>query len=444
MNGGPTLINGPGGAGKSTAALSYALKNFKKSEILFVVPQHEQCKKPKSDGYEAITFHKFAAQNQDGSRSWRTPYNYAKKYKLVIFDEAFSLSLMQLTYLDKIFRVEAKLKEEGKPYVQFVAAGDEFQIGPIHDQGIDCQRRKEYLTSEGLFHRTLRLTVYKRVCEEDRAEFTRLAEFIKDGRNKMGSIRRFLRRELPSAFIQLEDLRRRRIMVGLSFLNDSRDTLNALVHSYFPHSLHQAHHAVDLGHGITYHFHGELVYKVPEGAEKEAEEEIEEAKVEDEEFTPPLPRFTQNGTYKIETMSQDCYTLKDKGGSGDELSVPTSRIISHFSLPYVRTVHSAQGDAIKEPFFIVDINKGFTREWLYTAFTRLVRLKDLYFLDEDLKLDNELQAAAKMISGYKLQDKLNAAKGRIPLPRQDEYHNPEQCSSRSNANASAPVERTCA
>ena len=57
---------------------------------------------------------------------------------------------------------------------------------------------------------------------------------------------------------------------------------------------------------------------------------------------------------------------------------------------YCRTCHSAQGATITEPITIFDWNHFHaSREWLWTAITRAVKLDDVYFyvsdVDEDLE-----------------------------------------------------------
>jgi hypothetical protein len=338
------------------------------------------------------------------------------KYKLVIFDEVFLLPLHHLTYLRSIMK-----QHEG---VIFLATGDENQLDPVQEQvSLDPCRRYEYLTHCSMFPHVLKLRVNKRVHAADRAVMAHLTSFILDEHNSIGDIKAEIRRLCAGRIItDLEELRSRNICKGFSYLNDSRELLNNAIHGYFRHSQEKAANAHRLSNGTTYHTNGLLICKdAPSSLDHKA---------------------YRNFTYRIVGMSKTHFTLEEIEDEGkSRFQVPVHLVQTHFALPYCNTVHSSQGSDVDEDFFIADWTfKHADRRWLYTAITRLRSFQHLHILDVDLlalcKANKDLQmmsAATSMLRGYKDQDRVLVAKGKVARPQEEEYPSPHEIVAQFNA-----------
>ena len=132
-------------------------------------------------------------------------------------------------------------------------------------------------------------------------------------------------------------------------------------------------------------------------------------------------KLCPNYLYKVVMMNNKQFTLEDVLDKTEyEVNVP--QILKNFSLPYVNTVHAAQGDKIAENFVIADWKCEFVDlKWLYTALTRCTRLDQVFFLKQNLYDVNINTVITDMIAGYKMQDKAKDKAGKTLFHGNDDY-----------------------
>jgi hypothetical protein len=229
--------------------------------------------------------------------------------------------------------------------------------------------------------------VNKRLGSE--ADRVRLAIIKEDIFSKRYTPEEIVRKHFGTAIInKLDDLKANNIQRGVSFFDASALTVNNTIHTFYTHLRRKIDQVKTLENGITYYFGGRLTCR--------------------ESLTLQNKKLHPNYNYKIIGMTKKHFTLQDELYDSLTFEVSHQQIVANFFLPYVNTVHSTQGHAIKEKFVITDWHDNLRMidmQWLYTAITRCKRLSDVYFLEERLSKFNVDTIIVKMIAGYKYQDK---------------------------------------
>jgi hypothetical protein len=171
-------------------------------------------------------------------------------------------------------------------------------------------------------------------------------------------------------------------------------TLNTCIHKHYPHHQHNINQVKTLENGITYYDRSEIICKkqLKIVGESKSGEKVS-------------GKLHPNYLYKIVGQTNKVFTLEDTLDF-TRFKVSHQSIATNFILPYVNTVHSAQGDCIGEKFVIADWKAWCVDlEWLYTAITRCKKLSDIYFLEQTLTTINIDTVINDMIAGYIYQDK---------------------------------------
>jgi hypothetical protein len=291
---------------------------------------------------------------------------------------------------DKLIKISKY--EEAHPELEFHGTGDPMQLEAINDT-IGNQQKLDYVTGPKLFPNIINLKINKRLkTEEDRQNMNEIIHDMKHAVTN-GDLHKVVRKHFGDKIVSsLHDLRAKGIMRAVSLFNASNRTLNGVIHQYFPHDMAQERRK--LQNDVSYYQGSMLICK--------------------ESLPLPEGKMHPNYVYTIKAFVTDAdgmtenIILQDMLNDNLVYNVSPTRICSSFSLPYCNTVHSAQGDAINEPFVIADWacdHSILTVNWLYTAISRCERIEDVWFLDYNMLHINKAKAAADMVCGYRWQDK---------------------------------------
>lgn len=254
-------------------------------------------------------------------------------------------------------------------------------------------------TSEGASWtwKRMELTENKRIRIDDRAKLSEIQDAIFKSRTHE-DLEKVIRTYFGNKMIGMKQFKDLGIERGTAYFRMSARTLNNKIH-------------VNVDHGDRKYVVFDDGIKYYEGEELTCKKSFK-AKGVLGDATPQHIKFETNYTYLIAGVEEDGLVLVDVDQEvGLEgywtCKVPADKIIAYFTLPYVNTVHSTQGDDLPTPYVIADwMCKGFvTKQWLYSAITRCVKLDDIYFLDRSLYDLNMLTEAAHMIANYRAQDR---------------------------------------
>ena len=155
----------PPGCGKSHAALSiYALPTFGVDQVLVVTPYNAQArnirreyKQRSNEQVKAITYHRWAGENIDGTQS-KTPYGMTG-IKCLVFDE---IMLLQYEKLIKIWKFMA-----AHPEITCIATGDPKQLPAINDT-ITPSKKARILVHDEIFPNVIKLNINERIRADQR------------------------------------------------------------------------------------------------------------------------------------------------------------------------------------------------------------------------------------------------------------------------------------
>ena len=269
-----------------------------------------------------------------------------------------------------------------------------------------------------MFPHIVVLRTNKRILESDRPMLKAIKADIESNQMTVEAIvkKYFANRIIDS----LDDLKPNKIFRGVSFFDSSSRSINRTIHEYFPHNQKMVKKVKTLENEITHYFHSHLICKRSMrlvGAKASKTTKGTKAT----KGIPIKGKLCPNYVYKVLKMTNKKFTIMDVLDKTQyEINIP--QILKNFSLPYVNTVHAAQGDKIAENFVIADWKCEFVDlKWLYTALTRCTRLDQVFFLKQNL-YDVNINT---MIAGYKMQDKAkDKAKdkaGKIVFHGNDDY-----------------------
>ena len=353
---------------------SYSVKHYKGKKILFVAPFNKLCQSIRSDGHDAITYHKLFSLNIHNTECKHMKKYDISPYDVICFDEIYMYSYHQLSKI-KMYMDYHKDK-------QFIATGDLCQLDPIQNEyqfnNIDNMDNRTLEAMGDLFPNQITLRICKRVkTDKERKILESFKQEIFNEGNKPFDV-------LSKYFKVVTNMKQVRTLNNITFYNFRAKMVGRHIHNQ------QAKpRTVKFVNGVDYYKGMELVCRK----------------------YSKKPKLYVNYTYKIVKIKKREFIMQDIC-EGDEIVVPIEMITDHFRLSYGSTCHSFQGLSVDGGLTIFDSNTcRINRKWLYTAITRSTDLskiqifkhsdKECYKLEESMNI----QKLKNKISSYKSQDK---------------------------------------
>lgn len=362
------------GRGKTHSAMTQAIKRYGRKRVLGVSPWNPQVKAlTKGYGVEAVTFCRLAGMNACGQL--RRKAKDLEPYACVVIDEALLLSHRQMVALRALI---AK-----NPTVAFWITGDPCQleaVGDPADQATKERWLKDLLHTVISIRRSARLT--------DPAEAAMLEEIerlLLDSPNP--DLRAIMLRFFHT--ITLAQAKAAGITRAVAYYHSTVDRLNHESQTARPPP---ATPCVRLGRRKTPYYEGDtLVCRVghlERGCSLWRSVSYRILEVGPTAFTLQAMDDNMDEEDDVE-LEQDPEAVPtsssesrgSKGAASAPFSVPVDRILTHFRLPGVSTLHSAQGTTVDGPLLVADWEcEHACVRWLYTALTRPRRLSDVWLL----------------------------------------------------------------
>ena len=335
---------------------------------------------------EAITVHHLlglAFDSAEGKKKFKlADYNY------ISYEELYFHPVSMLTKIDNFITANS----EG---ITHVGNGDSRQNAPI---GENVTGGKYQKIIDAMFPNQLTLFCCKRlILEEDRATLKLIEhDLFNTDISNLDLVNKYFSKNIVYNADEIK------CNQHITYYRASSKVANIMTHKRV--NVNKRHKTCVID-GLSY-YEGLVIrmIKTLKIVTKKTESKTKTNKIESKTETKKIePKMFNNYTYKITKISKDHITVSDVL-TDEKFELTYNQVIKYTSLNYSKTVHSSQGLSIKEPYCIWDVNasKYITKNWLWVAITRAIRLSDIQF--HFGRVANNTRTFQQMVEGYISQD----------------------------------------